>query len=105
MDQEQFEKESQVKRGKIENLKMILPGQAAYPKPFESRADKVSAQSHPEATAMSCPSQTAQEHLQANLAALQQSLQEIAANTKSSVPTTKERRGVLQGPVLVIRGK
>ena len=54
---------------------------------------------------MSCPSQTAQEKLQANLAALQQSLQEIAASTKSSGPTSKERPVAAHGPVLVIRGK
>jgi hypothetical protein len=38
----------------------------------------------------------------ANLTALQQRLQEMAASRKSSVPTTKP---VMQGPVIVIRGK
>jgi hypothetical protein len=37
-----------------------------------------------------------------NLAALHQKLQEMAARTKS---TAKERPVVVQGPVLVIRGK
>jgi len=45
---------------------------------------------------------TAQEQRPANLAALQQKLQEIAASTKS---TAKEKPLVVQGPVLVIRGK
>ena len=80
-----------------------MPGQAACRKPSEGRADKVSAQSHPEATSMICTSQTAQEQQSANLAALHQKLQEIAASTKSS--TAKERPVVVQGPVLVIRGK
>ena len=47
--------------------------------------------------------QTAQEQRPANLAALQQTLKELAASTKS--PGPKERSVVLQGPVLVIRGK
>jgi hypothetical protein len=51
---------------------------------------------------MTSTSQTAQEQRPANLAALQQRLQEMAANTK---PTTKERPVVMQRPVLVIRGK
>ena len=54
---------------------------------------------------MSSTPQTAQEQRPANLAALQQRLQEIAASTKSSVPTTKERPVIVQGPVLVVRGK
>ncbi len=48
-------------------------------------------------------SPTAQEQRPANLAALHQKLQEIAASTKSSVPTAKPV--VVQGPVIVIRGK
>ncbi len=47
-------------------------------------------------------SPTVQEQRPANLAALQQKLQEIAASTKSSA---KERPVVAQGPVIVIRGK
>jgi hypothetical protein len=54
---------------------------------------------------MSCTSSTTQERRPANLAALQQSLQEMAANTKASAPTTKDRPVVIEGPVLVIRGK
>jgi len=49
--------------------------------------------------------QTAQEQRPANLAALHQRLQEMAATSKSSAPITKERPVVLQGPVIVIRGK
>ncbi len=49
--------------------------------------------------------QTAQEQQSANLAALHQKLQEMSARTKSSIPTTKEGPVVVQGPVLVIRGK
>jgi len=86
-----------------------LPGRAAYPKPFRSRADKVSAQSNPEATPMSSTSPTAQEqrpaNLAANLSALHQTLMEMFASTKSAIPTTKERPVVIQGPVIVIRGK
>ena len=52
---------------------------------------------------MTSTPQTAQEQRPANLAALQQKLQEIAANTK--LPAPKERPVVLQGPVIVIRGK
>ena len=81
-----------------------LPGQAACRKPSRADADKVSAQSHPEATPMSSTPQTAQEQRPANLAALHQRLQEIAASTKSSVPTTK-RPVIVQGPVMVMRGK
>jgi hypothetical protein len=80
-----------------------LPRQAAYRKPSQSRADKVSARSHPEATPMISTSPTAQEQRPANLAALYQTLNEIAASTKSPVP--KERPVIAQGPVLVIRGK
>ena len=47
-------------------------------------------------------SPTAQERQPANLAALQQRLQEMAASTRS---TAKERPVVIQGPVIVIRGK
>ena len=47
--------------------------------------------------------QTAQKQRPANLAALQQTLKELAAGTKLSGP--KERPVVLQGPVMVIRGK
>ena len=56
---------------------------------------------------MICTSQTAQEQRPANLAALHQKLNEMAehASTKSSASTTKERPVVLQGPVLVIKGK
>ena len=51
---------------------------------------------------MNCTSQTDQEQQSANLAALHQKLQELAASTRS---TTKEKPVVVQGPVLVIRGK
>ena len=54
---------------------------------------------------MSTASQAAQQRRPANLEALHQSLQELAARTKSTAPTTKERPVVVQGPVLVIRGK
>ena len=50
---------------------------------------------------MTSISPTAQEQRPANLAALQQRLQEIAAKTK---PAT-EKPVVMQGPVLVVRGK
>lgn len=46
--------------------------------------------------------QTAQEQRPANLAALHQKLQEIAANTKSPIPMAKP---VIQRPVLAVRGK
>lgn len=82
-----------------------MPGRATYPKPFQSRADKVSAKSHPEPTPMSSTPQTAQEQRPANIAALRQLLQEMAANTKSSIPTDKERSAIVHGPVMVIRGK
>ena len=56
---------------------------------------------------ITCP--TAQEqrpaNLTANLAALYQTLKEMAASTKSAIPTTKERPILDQGPVMVIRGK
>ena len=48
--------------------------------------------------------QTAQEQRPANLAALQKTLKEMFAATKSAIPTTRERP-VVQGPVIVIRGK
>ena len=52
---------------------------------------------------MTSTSQTAQEQRPANLAVLQQTLKEMFASMK---PATKERPSVvLQGPVLVIRGK
>ena len=47
--------------------------------------------------------ETAQEQRPANLTALRQSLKELAA--KSPAPTTKKRPVVVQGPVLVVRGK
>jgi hypothetical protein len=49
--------------------------------------------------------QAAQEQRPANLAALQQGLREIAASRKSSATTTKDRRVMPEGPVIVIRGK
>src|SRR5208337_1844883 len=54
---------------------------------------------------MSSTSQTAQERCPANLAALHQTLKKMFASTKSSGPTAKARPVVLQGPVIVIRGK
>ena len=54
---------------------------------------------------MSTASQTPQERRPANLAALHQSLHELAARTKSSASTTKARPVMVQGPVLLIRGK
>ena len=50
-------------------------------------------------------SQTAQDQRPANLIALQQTLKEMFARTKSSIPTIKERPVAMQGPVIVIRGK
>ena len=82
--------------------KKALPGQAACPNPCEGRADKVLAQSHPESPPMISTPQTAQEQRPANLAALHQKLQEIAANTKSPIPMAKP---VIQRPVLAVRGK
>ena len=54
---------------------------------------------------MSSDLQTAQSQRPANLTALHQTLREMSAATKSSIPTTKERPVVIQGPVIVIRGK
>jgi len=54
---------------------------------------------------MNTISQTAQEERPANLTALHQTLKEIAASTKSAIPTTKEKPVVAQGPVIVIKGK
>ncbi len=86
-----------------------MPGRATSPKPFRSRADKVSAASHPEATPMSSTIQTAQEqrpaNLAANLTALNRTLKEMFARTKSAIPTTQARPLVIQGPVIVVRGK
>jgi hypothetical protein len=47
-------------------------------------------------------SQPAQEQHPANLAALQQRLQEIASSPKS---TPQEKPVIVQGPVLVLKGK
>jgi hypothetical protein len=94
--------ESAVKMGKE---RKTLSGRTAYPKPFESRADKVSAHLHLESTPMSNPAQTAQEQHPANLAALRQRLQEMAANTKPPALTMQARPVIVQGPVIVIRGK
>jgi len=41
----------------------------------------------------------------ANLAALQKSLNEMAAKTKPTDPTATRKPVVIQGPVLVIKGK
>jgi hypothetical protein len=54
---------------------------------------------------MSSTCQTAQEQRPANLTVLNETLKEMFASTKSSIPTTKERPVVIQGPVIVIRGK
>ncbi len=54
---------------------------------------------------MSSASQTAQELRLANLAALHQSLKEMAAKTKAAAPTARERAVVIQGVVLMVRGK
>ena len=51
---------------------------------------------------MSSTPQTAQEQQPANLTALHQRLQEMV---KSLIPTTRDRPVVIQGPVIVIRGK
>jgi hypothetical protein len=48
-------------------------------------------------------SPSAQEQLPANLAALRQSLTEMAASPKSTAPTTNQRP--VHGPVIVVRGK
>ena len=53
---------------------------------------------------MSSVAQAAQEQRPANLTALHQTLKEMFATTKSAIPTTRERP-VVQGPVIVIRGK
>ena len=88
--------------GEAGKERKTLPGRATVPKPSKPMADKVLAQSHPEATPMSCTSQTSKEQRPANLAALHERLQEIAASTKSPVPAA---RPVVQGPVIVVRGK
>ena len=55
---------------------------------------------------MSSTCQTAQEQRpRSNLTALHQTLREMFASTKSAIPTVKERPLVIQGPVIVIRGK
>jgi len=54
---------------------------------------------------MSSASQPAREQRLANLAALYQSLKEVAAKTKLAAPTARERAVVIQGLVLVVRGK
>ncbi len=90
---------------KIWKGRKTLPGHTTHPKLSKSRADKDSARSDPEATPMSSTPQTAQEQRPANLTALHQTLREIAANTKSSVATAKERPVVIQGPVIVIKGR
>ena len=54
---------------------------------------------------MSSTFQTAQEQRPANLAALQETLREMFAATKSAIPTARERPVSVQGPVIVIRGK
>jgi hypothetical protein len=48
---------------------------------------------------------TTQNQLPANLAALQQSLQEFAVKINSAAPTTKEKPAICQGPFMVVRGK
>jgi ABC-type Zn uptake system ZnuABC Zn-binding protein ZnuA len=47
----------------------------------------------------------AKEQRLANLEALHKQLGELAAKKKSSVPTAKQRPVVVEGPVLVVRGK
>ena len=58
---------------------------------------------------MSSTCQNAQEqrpaNLAANLTALHQTLKEMFASMKSAISTTKERPVIMQGPVIVIRGK
>ena len=49
--------------------------------------------------------QPAQERLPANLKALRQGLQEIAATRKAPVPTAEKKPLVIQEPVMVVRGK
>jgi hypothetical protein len=53
---------------------------------------------------MNSTAQTAQDQRSANLTALQQTLKEMFASTKSAIPTTREKP-IMQGPVIVIRGK
>jgi hypothetical protein len=76
-----------------------LPGQETRPKPFQGHADKVSAVSYLETTPMSSIAPTAQESCPANLSALYRTLKEMAAKTKPTKPV------IVQGPVIVIRGK
>ena len=85
----------------IAKARRTLPGHVTGQKPFQGHADKVSAVSHLETTPMSSICQTAQESRPANLSALYQTLKEMAARTK---PAT-EKPVVVQGPVIVIRGK
>ena len=58
---------------------------------------------------MNSTCQNAQEQrpatLAANLTALHQTLKEMFARTQSSIRTTKEKPVIVQGPVIVIRGK
>jgi len=54
---------------------------------------------------MSSTAQTAQEQRPANLTALHQRLQEMAASTKSLASVTKERPVNVQRPVIVVREK
>ena len=51
---------------------------------------------------MSNASPNVEEKRPANLTALQHDLKEMAARTR---PASKQRPGIVQGPVLVIRGK
>ena len=85
-----------------------LPGQEAYSKPPKPMTDKVSAASYRvvpchswETAPMNTTCQTAQEQRPANLTALHQTLKEMFARTKS----VTERPVVVQGPVIVVRGK
>jgi hypothetical protein len=93
--------------------KKTLPGRAACRKPSQPITDKVSAQGPSPAlrakcnrtlefTPMSSTSQIAQEMRPANLAALQQRLQELAASAKAGAPVG---RPLVQGPVIIVRGK
>jgi hypothetical protein len=54
---------------------------------------------------MSDTSGTVQEKRPANLMALHRQLEEMAARTKATSPSTEDGRKDIQGPVLVIRGK
>ncbi len=47
----------------------------------------------------------AQEQRPANLIGLQQTLKEMFARTKSLIPTPQEKPVVVQGPVLMVKGK